>query len=93
MLLDPCQTQTELVAELNMTQQCISQRLKGIGMIRKLENYLPHKLTVKDIQRQKKFFRDRKEKAFCIELSQETKNGFIMTRERNNYDKITVKKC
>ena len=37
---DWCQTQTELDAALNVTQQCISQDLKGIGLIRKLENWL-----------------------------------------------------
>jgi len=35
---DSCQTQTELASALNVTQQCISQRLKGIGIIRKLGN-------------------------------------------------------
>ena len=55
MLLDenPWQTQNELADTLNVTQQCISQRLKGIGMIRKLCNWLPYELTERDIQRQK----------------------------------------
>ena len=50
---DPCQTQTELAVALNVTQQCILQRLKGIGMIRKLGNWLPYELMERDMQRKK----------------------------------------
>ena len=40
MLLDeePYQTQTELAAALNVTQQCILQSQNGFEMIRKLGN-------------------------------------------------------
>ena len=49
MLLDEdlYKTQTELAATLHVTQQCISQNLKYIGMIRKLGNWVLHELTKK----------------------------------------------
>ena len=47
------QAQNELAAALNVTQQYILQYRKGIGIIRKSGNWLPHELTEKDIQRQK----------------------------------------
>ena len=36
---DPCQTETDLAMALNVTQQCIFQRLHAMGMVQKQENW------------------------------------------------------
>jgi len=43
--VDSCQTEKELAIALNVTQQCISQRLHALGMIQKQGYWVPHKLT------------------------------------------------
>ena len=50
---DPCQTQTELAAALNVSQPCISQRLHAMGMVQKKGNWLPHELKERDMERRK----------------------------------------
>ena len=80
MLIDenPRQTQTELAAALNVTQQCILQHLRSIGMIRKLGNWFLNELTKGDIQRRKlicKFlFQRQKRKGFLHQIVTGDKN-------------------
>ena len=50
---DPCQTEKELATALNVTQQCISQRLHKMGMVQKQGIWLPHELKERDIERRK----------------------------------------
>lgn len=51
--MDPCQTEKQLAEELNITQQCVSQRLHAMGLVQKLGNWVPHKLKEMDIERRK----------------------------------------
>lgn len=50
---DPCQTEKELSEQLNVTHQCVSQRLHALGLVQKLGNWLPHELKERDIERRK----------------------------------------
>jgi [histone H3]-lysine36 N-dimethyltransferase SETMAR len=50
---DPCQTQEELSAALNTSQQCISKRLEKLGMIRKQCTWIPYELKERDMERRK----------------------------------------
>jgi len=47
---DSCQTQEEL-ASLGVTQQAISKRLKAMGMIQKLGNWVPYDLKSRNVER------------------------------------------
>lgn len=47
---DSCQTIKELKSEiLNVDESIVSKRLKAMGMIQKLENWIPHELRERDI--------------------------------------------
>jgi len=73
---DTYQTQIELAAALNVTQECILQLLKSIEMIRQFEKWLPREVNERNLQRRKiicEFLLQREKKAFCMKLSQETK--------------------
>lgn len=48
---DSSQTQGELADSLGVTQQAISHRLKVLGFIRKLSNWVPHKLEPRQVER------------------------------------------
>ena len=48
---DSCQTQEELALSLGVTQQAISKRLKVLGFIQKLGNWVPHELKPRDVER------------------------------------------
>lgn len=50
---DPCQTQQELSVTLSVTQQCISKRLRNLGMIRKQCTWVPYELKIRDMERRK----------------------------------------
>ena len=45
-----CQTQEELSESLGMTQQAISKRIKGMGMIQKQGNSIPYELKRRDVE-------------------------------------------
>lgn len=66
---DPSQTQKELAKTLGVTQQAISHRLKEMGMIRKIGNWVPYDLKPRDVER--RFFT-------CEQLLQRQKRkGFL----------------
>jgi len=66
---DPCQTQSELGATLNVTQPCVSQRLKALGLILKQGYWVPHELRERDIERRK---------TICeMLLERQTRKGFL----------------
>ena len=48
---DCCQTQEELAESLGVTQATISKRLKAAGYIQKQENWVPHELKPRDVER------------------------------------------
>ena len=48
---DCCQTQADLAESLGVTQVAISKRLKATGYIQKQENWLPHELKPRDVER------------------------------------------
>ena len=48
---DCCQTQEELTESLGVTQAAISIRLKAAGYILKQENWVPHELKPRDVER------------------------------------------
>lgn len=50
---DPRQTEQMLAEQLNVTQQCISQRIHALGLVQKLGNWVPHELKERDIERRK----------------------------------------
>lgn len=50
---DNCQTQSQLAAALNVTQQCVSDRLIKMGMVQKLGNWVPHELTERQQENRK----------------------------------------
>ena len=48
---DSCQTQDELARALGVTQATISRRLKALGFIQKIGNWVPHELKPRDVKR------------------------------------------
>ncbi|VVC35246.1 Ribonuclease H-like domain,Winged helix-turn-helix DNA-binding domain [Cinara cedri] len=48
---DPSQTQEELAKSLGVAQQTISDRLKAMGMIRKVGHWVPYELKPRDVER------------------------------------------
>lgn len=48
---DPSQTQDELANTLGVAQQTISDRLKAMGMIRKVGHWVPYELKPRDVER------------------------------------------
>ena len=48
---DSCQTQKELARILGVSQQAISQCLKSLEMIQKQGNWVPYKLTPRNVER------------------------------------------
>lgn len=48
---DPSQTQEELANTLGVAQQTISDRLKAMGMIRKVGHWVPYQLKPRDVER------------------------------------------
>ena len=48
---DCCQTQEELAESFGVTQAAISKRLKAAGYIQKQENWNPHELKSRDVER------------------------------------------
>ena len=48
---DSCPTQEELAESLGVTQKAISKRLKTMGMIQKLGNWVPYELKPRDVER------------------------------------------
>jgi [histone H3]-lysine36 N-dimethyltransferase SETMAR len=50
---DDGQTQQQLAEQLNVTHQCISQRLKAMGMIQKVGRWVPHELTERQQENRK----------------------------------------
>lgn len=48
---DPSQTQEELAKTLGVAQQTISDRLKAMGMIRKVGHWVPYELKPRDVER------------------------------------------
>lgn len=50
---DDGQTQEQLAEQLNVTQACISQRLKAAGYIQKVGRWVPHELTERQQENRK----------------------------------------
>lgn len=48
---DCSRTQGELAAELSITQQAVSKRLKALGMVSKAGHWVPYELKPRDIER------------------------------------------
>lgn len=48
---DACQTQEELAKSLGVDQATISRRLKALGFIQKLGNWVPYELKPRDVER------------------------------------------
>lgn len=48
---DSCQTQEELAISLGVSQPAISKRLKALGFIQKVGNWVPHELKPRDVER------------------------------------------
>ena len=48
---DPCQIQEELAASLGVTQQAVFLRLKALGFIQKVGNWVPYELKPRDVER------------------------------------------
>lgn len=48
---DSCQMQEELAKTLKVTHQAISKRLKALGFIHKLGNWVPYELKARDVER------------------------------------------
>lgn len=48
---DSCQTQDELAKALGVTQATISRRLKALGFIQKVGNWVPYELKPRDVER------------------------------------------
>lgn len=66
---DPSQTQGELAEALGVNQPTISKRLKALGMIRKVGNWVPYELKPRDVER--RFFT-------CEELlKRQKRKGFL----------------
>lgn len=67
---DCCQTQSELARTLNVDQSTISRRLQAMGMVQKVNSWVPHELKGRESNVAKPFvkscFNDKKEKVFCI---------------------------
>ena len=61
---DTCQSASQLAEALNVTQQCILKRLHVIRMVQKKENWLPHDLTERAIERRKTMCEIYKRKGF-----------------------------
>lgn len=81
---DPCQTLKELSKTLNVDESTVSKRLKVMGMIQKLGNWVPHESRGRDIAKRFSMFvncccKDKNGNHFCIELSLAMKNGFVTT--------------
>lgn len=66
---DPCQTQAELAAVLNVDRSTVEKRLQGMGLIQKQGNWVPHELT----ERQ-----EENRKTICeMLLQRQSRKGFL----------------
>jgi len=83
---DQNETQEEL-AESLVTQQAVSVRLRGMGMIQKQGNWVPYELKLRDVERRfftcEQLIQRQQRKIFCIGLWLEMRSGYSTTRRKN----------
>ena len=69
---DCCQTQEELAESFGVTQAAISKRLKVDGYIQEQENWVPHELKPRDVERRfcmsEKLLERHKKKSFLHQI-------------------------
>jgi len=50
---DDSQTQKQLAEQLSVSQQAVSNRLREMGKIQKVDRWVPHELNERQMERQK----------------------------------------
>ena len=80
---------------MGITQQAISVRLRAMEMIQKQGNWVPYELRPKDIERRffTCWFKDNREKVFCIGLWLEMRSEYSMIIPRRKNTLSPVNRC
>ena len=95
---DQSQTQEELAESLGIIQQAVSVQLRTMEMIQKQRNWVPYELKPRDGERRfftcNSWFKDNKEKVFCIGFWLEMRSGYSTTiPRRKNTTLSPVNRC